>query len=110
MALIDPDGRVLEMNAAARQLLESGTDPRGRDFATLPFFSSDPEATSVRLAEALARCLAGEAYRVATAIELPDGSERRLDFSLTPVTSGGTVFAIVAEARDLLATDESGSA
>jgi PAS domain S-box-containing protein len=110
MALIDPDGAVLEMNAAARQLMPAGTDPRGRDFAALPFFSADPETTAVNLREALASCLAGETYRVTTGIQLPDGRSRQLDFSLTPVKSGDAVFAVVAEARDLVSADESGSA
>jgi len=110
MALIDPQGRVLEMNAAARQLLPEGTDPRGQDFATLPFFSSDPASTAAGLGDALTRCLAGEAFRVATVMRLPGGTERQLDFSLTPVTSGRTVFAVVAEARDFLGVEGSGRA
>ena len=103
MALIDPQGVVLEMNASARQLLPASLDPVGSDFATLPFWSNDPAATSSTLHEALARCLEGQSYRVSATIELPDGSERQLDFSLTPVRSEDTTFAVVAEARDLLA-------
>jgi PAS domain S-box-containing protein len=110
MALIDPDGRVLEMNAAATQLLPDDIDPRGSDFARLPFFSGDPDTTAANLSEALRQCLDGHDYRVAAVMQLPDGSERQLDFSLTPVRSGDNVFAVVAEARDLLAPDESGSA
>jgi PAS domain-containing protein len=107
MALIDPQGIVQEMNSAARQLLPASLDPVGSDFATLPFWSTDPEATSSTLHEALARCLEGQSYRVPATIELPDGSERQLDFSLTPVRSGDTTFAVVAEARDLLAPGDS---
>lgn len=112
MALIDPDGRVREMNTAARQLMPPATDPIGADFATLPFWSTDPEATSAMLHEGMASCLAGETYRIATTITMPDGVERPLDFSLTPVIQGGSTFAIIAEARGLLATSEgrSGSA
>ena len=106
MALIDPQGKVLEMNRAARQLLSEDTDPRGRDFATLPFFSADPEATADALRQAIRSCIEGERYRVATRITLPDGSERPLDFSLTPVIEDGNTFTIVAEARDLLAAAE----
>jgi hypothetical protein len=54
------------------------------------------------------RCVAGESYRIATTITLPDGSKRGLDFSLTPVREDGDTFAIVAEARELLSPDEAG--
>jgi PAS domain S-box-containing protein len=110
MALIDPEGRVLEMNAAARQLLPEAQDPRGRDFATLPFFSDDPETTAANLGEALEDCLKGQDYRVTTSIPMPGGDERQLDFSLTPVLHGEMAFAVVAEARELLAAEEPGSA
>jgi PAS domain S-box-containing protein len=106
MALIDPDGRVLEMNRAARQLLPAGVDPRGQTFARLPFFSADPTTTEENLSSALAGCLAGESYRVAASVQLPDGTERQLDFSMTPVMHGDTIFAIVAEARELLGPSE----
>ncbi|MEZ5560420.1 MAG: PAS domain S-box protein [Pseudomonadales bacterium] len=101
MALIAPDGTVLEMNAAARQLLPPGAQPQGARFAELPFWSEDPAATATRLGEAIARCLAGELYRARASVRLPDGSERSLDFSLSPVHEGAEVFAIIAEARDL---------
>ncbi len=104
MALIDPRGRVLQMNLAARQLLPAGTDPIGAAFATLPFWSDDPEATADVLQTAMATCLAGETYRISTRISLPDGEQKVLDFSLTPVLDGGRPFAIIAEARDLIAT------
>ncbi len=94
------------MNRAARQLLAEDADPRGRDFASLPFFSADPEATSEALRTAMRRCLEGERYRVAAHITLPDGEQRQLDFSLTPVMENGRTFTIVAEARDLLAAGE----
>ena len=110
MALIDPTGTVREMNQAARRLLPAASDPIGRDFATLPFWSQDPDATTELLLEAMASCLNGESYRIGTTISLPDGTERQLDFSLTPVTDGSTVFAIVAEARDLIANDDDPSA
>ena len=105
MALIDPEGGVLEMNQAARRLLPEGTEPIGADFATLPFWSDDPGATAETLKTAVARCLKGEPYRINTAITLPDGTSRTLDFSLTPVLDAGRPFAIIAEARDLIDPD-----
>lgn len=99
MALIDPAGRVLEMNPAARGMLPADVDPIGRDFTTLPFFSADADATAAGLRTALDRCLQGERYRITTRVSLPDGGEQTLDFSLTPVREGQRTFAVVAEAR-----------
>jgi len=118
MALLDVqvDGQgqaqavVLEMNAAARQLLPQAADPVGADFATLPFWSDDPAATRELLRVALARCLAGDSYRITTTISLPDGIQQPLDFSLTPLIESGQTFAIVAEARQLLVADDTPSA
>ncbi len=106
MALIDPEGRVLQMNQAARQLLPDGTDPIGALFATLPFWSEDPDATAELLQTAMATCLAGESYRIHTQISMPDGEDKALDFSLTPVMDDGRPFAIIAEARDLIASGD----
>jgi PAS domain S-box-containing protein len=106
MALIDPEGRVLQMNHAARQLLPADADPIGALFATLPFWSEDPGATADTLRTAMDTCLAGEPYRINTQIGLPDGEVKTLDFSLTPVLDDGRTFAIIAEARDLIATSE----
>ncbi len=103
MALIDPQGVVQQMNAAARQLMPHDFNPIGKEFATLPFWSADPEATSESLSKAMAECLEGESYRVSATIEFPDGREQLLDFSLTPVRIADTTFAVVAEARDLMA-------
>lgn len=108
MALISPEGQVLQMNQAARQLLPAGTDPIGAPFATLPFWSEDPDATAEALQLAMATCLAGEPYRIHTQISLPDGSHKALDFSLTPVMNEGRPFAIIAEARDLIASEAPG--
>lgn len=102
MALIDPAGRVLEMNAAARRLLPAGLDPLGRDFAGLPFFSADADGTAAGLKTALERCLAGERYRITTRVSRPDGEQLTLDFSLTPVREDEQTFAVVAEARALV--------
>jgi PAS domain S-box-containing protein len=101
MALIAPDGAVLEMNAAAHGLLPPGAEPRGQAFAELPFWSTDAQATAAWLREAMDRCGSGEVYRAPATVVYPDGSSRQLDFSLTPVIQDGATFAIVAEARDL---------
>jgi len=101
MAIVRPDGTVQAMNRAGRALLPADTDPVGRPFADLPFWSSDREATTRLLAEAVATCLGGSVYRTTARATLPDGRIANLDFSLWPVRSDDTVFAIIAEARDL---------
>lgn len=101
MALIAPDGRVMEMNAAARRLLPDQVEPVGAAFAALPFWASDPRSMAEELPRAVAGALAGQPYRTSARIRLPDGQERLLDFSLSPVASGEGAFAVIAEARDL---------
>jgi PAS domain S-box-containing protein len=101
MALIAPDGAVLEINAAARGLLPPGAEPRGQAFAELPFWSTDAQATAAWLREAMDRCGSGQVYRAPATVVYPDGSTRQLDFSLTPVIQDGATFTIVAEAREL---------
>jgi PAS domain S-box-containing protein len=105
MALISPDGTVLEMNEAARRLMPTGAEPRGQAFAELPFWSTDPAATAAWLREAMDECLAGKIYRAPATVVFPNGAAQQLDFSLTPVTQNDATFAVVAEARDLTAED-----
>ena len=101
MALISPDGSVLEMNPAAMALLPAGQRVLGESFSELPFWSVDPAATANRLRDAMTQCQRGVIYRSPVTMRMPDGSERRLDFSLTPVSQEGEIFAMVAEAREL---------
>ena len=77
MALIDPEGQVLQMNQAARQLLPEDIDPIGAAFATLPFWSDDPAGNRRASADSPDTCLAGEPYRINTTISLPDGRPQR---------------------------------
>ena len=105
MALIDAEGQVTQMNAAARALLPQDADPIGASFCELPFWSDDPAATREALVSALSQALSGATYRLDTEVQYPNGERVRVDFSLTPVMRDGTAFAVIAEARDLLATD-----
>lgn len=101
MALLTPEGLVLEMNAAAMELLPPGQRVLGLAFSELPFWSADPDTTANRLRDAMTRCQRGGIYRSPVAMRMPDGTERQLDFSLTPVAQEGEIFAMVAEAREL---------
>lgn len=101
MALLDRDGTVLQINAAARRLLPIEVNAIGAQFTRLPFWSSDAHATSARLAEAMEACLNGKLFRIAVPVRFPDGETKTLDFSLSPVLHQGATVAMIAEARDL---------
>ena len=101
MALISPTGSVLEMNPAAMDLLPPGQQVLGSSFSELPFWSVDPEATANWLCDAMAQCQRGRAYRSPVNMRMPDGSQRQLDFSLSPITREGEIFAMVAEVREM---------
>jgi PAS domain S-box-containing protein len=110
MALIDTNGKVAQINRAARALLPEGINAVGKDFASLPFWSADPATTRQTLADAMADCQAGNLVRMPASITLPDGETRQLDFSLSPIVDAGTTFAMLAEARTLLGEDTLSSA
>lgn len=101
MALLDAQGRVQQINAAARRLLPEALDVIGEQFSSLPFWSKDPAATAAQLQAAIAACSAGNTYRVPATVVFPDGRSQSLDFSLTPVLHQQQMFAMIAEARDL---------
>lgn len=101
MALIAPDGRVLEMNPAARQLLPEWVDPVGQPFAVLPFWSGNPAGTAAELERAVSGCLAGRAFRTTARVKRRDGVEQILDLALSPVTADEGAFAVLAEAHYL---------
>lgn len=110
MALLDAQGQVQQINAAARRLLPEGADVIGQQFSTLPFFSDDPAATSAQLSAAITACRTGQTYRVPATVIFPDGHTQTLDFSLTPVIHQQKMFAMIAEARDLLRMKEGAGA
>ena len=101
MALISPTGSVLEMNPAAMDLLPPGQQVLGSSFSELPFWSADPEVTANWLRDAMAQCQRGRAYRSRVNMRMPDGSQRQLDFSLSPIAREGEIFAMVAEVREM---------
>lgn len=101
MALLAPDGRVLEMNPAARSLLPEWVDPIGQPFAVLPFWSGDPAGAAAVLERAVADCLAGKPYRAPARVKRVDGADQALDLTLSPVRAADGAFAVIAEARFL---------
>ncbi|NJN51542.1 MAG: PAS domain-containing protein [Gammaproteobacteria bacterium] len=102
IALLAPDGEVLELNAAALRLLGTPIDARGSRFWELPWWSETAAEPRLRLRDNVARCAAGEVIRVRAELGKPD-ARVVVDFSLRPVVSGGRVTSLVAEGRDITA-------
>ena len=108
MAVLEPDGRVVAINPAARDLLTESTteaDLTGASFANLPWWSDDPDATQRQLAGAIDACNEGQTYRTQGEIVDARGVRRRLDVSLRPVLRGDDVVSIIAEGRLLESVD-----
>ncbi len=101
LALLDLEGRVLEMNPAAMALLsESSFDVAGRHLAELPWWSNDPAATRANLEGAVEQCQQGETYTTRADIALGGSDETRaFDVSLRPIERANEPFLILAEAR-----------
>jgi PAS domain S-box-containing protein len=112
IALLDPSGTVLELNAATRALLGNGSGALGAKFWVLPWWpwladENERKSRQQAMQELLGRCRAGEQIR--TRAELVDaaGVAHVIDFSLRPVGDGRDVVAIVAEGRDITALVQS---
>lgn len=99
MALVQPDGTVLELNAAARKLLKDDSNVIGESLAGLPWWTAGPVAA--QLDTALERCRRGEVFRTRVEVRREGEPPVPLDVSLSPVAEDGVTFAIVAEAREL---------
>lgn len=97
IALLDPAGKVLELNESARSLLTGDVSAVGVAFWELPWWPQVTDEARTGLRNAFEHALGGELYRVRTS---PDG-KTELDFSLIPVESDGAVRLVIAEARDI---------
>jgi PAS domain S-box-containing protein len=105
IALLAPDGTVLEINRAARALT-SGAEPLTSRFLwDLPWLGAaslaPDDAARSRLKEAVAVAATGTSVRYTA--ELREGEKvRKIDLSLTPITDeAGTVVYILPEGRDV---------
>jgi PAS domain S-box-containing protein len=108
IALLDADGRVLELNDATRTLLGANVSAEGKMFWELPWW---PHATSEAAREEARRDVqfqirrASEGEQIRLRAELVDvtGKTHVIDFSLRPVRAADRTLAIVAEGRDVTA-------
>jgi PAS domain S-box-containing protein len=99
MALLEPDGVVLEANETALHFMGlRRAEVVGRRLADLPSWPDD----GARLTEALAAAAAGTAQRQEMVVRAADGRLAPVDVSLRPVRDAeGRISWIVAEGHDL---------
>ena len=114
IALLDPDGVVLEINDATQQLLGAEVKPVGQRFWELPWRPQTRQPAEIdeamqTLEQNIQRCRAGEEHRNRVDMRDAEGRTRVLDFSLRPVVTDGKTTAIIAEGRDITAlVDQNG--
>lgn len=104
IGLLDPDGRVIEINRAGRALTEDGGTLVGQFLWDLPWVGRldgiDTEGRE-QLEAAVGRARLGEVVRYTVEINQPSGM-MQIDLSLTPVRgSSGAVEYIIPEGRDI---------
>lgn len=101
LALLSPDGTVLEANRTALGLIGAEReDVVGRRFWETRWWNGDE--TRERLRAAIAAAAAGETVRYGIEHIAAGGSATVVDFSLTPVPgAGGRIEFLLAEGRDV---------
>lgn len=100
--LLDLEGRVVLANRTALELIGQ-TLPAvvGMGLWETPWWQGAP-GEAHRLRQEVPKAVAGSVVRYEATLELPDGVQRILDFSLKPVRDdGGAVVQVVAEGRDI---------
>lgn len=98
--LLDPSGKVIEMNRTALDFAGcSLEDVAGRDFAETPWWEPDQRQ---RVRDAVQRAARGEFVRFDTIHPGRDGTPVSFDFSLEPVADDhGAVQFLIAEGRNI---------
>jgi two-component system NtrC family sensor kinase len=97
IAVLDPDGRVLDANASGRALLtipgDGGQTPSGFEWL---------DATTARIArDNLAAAFTGELRRFEVPFQRPDGTEGTSQVLYAPVREGARIPKVLALARDV---------
>jgi len=107
IALLSPDGTVLEANAALREagLVGRGAVP-GADVLGQPYWDAPcwpaNDAANAALRDAVAEAAGGRFVRRELSLPTPEGEARAIDVSVKPLRDeDGIVSLLVAEARDV---------
>lgn len=102
MAILEPDGTVLEISQAALQFRVLGiSQVIGQPFWETPWWDSSPEARE-RVRAGVAEAAAGRAVRYEVELLAADGDVRTFDVSLKPVIDqAGRVTLIVSEGWEI---------
>lgn len=109
MALLSPEGNILELNSAAKSMLPDGVDVNNQPIWNLNWWGSNDNIDSAReeLKSNITAVQQGETVRIRT--DLSDGKNSRdIDFSLKAINNEeGILSYIIAESRDLTNISES---
>lgn len=102
VGLLDPEGRVLEMNQAALQAIgRERAEVLGRPFEEAPWWQDDGESRA-RIRAALASAARGEFVHFEVSLNTAHHGARSIDFSLKPIPDeSGRVVLIIPEGRDI---------
>jgi PAS domain S-box-containing protein len=105
IGLLSPEGTVLEINRAGRQMTEGQSQLIGLPLWDLPWAGSDlapDDNERQRLKNAIAAAARGETVRYTADLRREGGDVRKIDISLTPIKDElGRVVYIVPEGRDV---------
>lgn len=91
MTFLAPDGRILEMNLEAQELLETTVnDVRGQHLWSLPALTSDPE-----IKNKLLHCRQGDLQQHMVVIDHSVKGPQHLDLSLKPILAEGNALEML---------------
>jgi diguanylate cyclase (GGDEF)-like protein/PAS domain S-box-containing protein len=101
--LLDPQGRMLEVNLPALAWIHSERDAViGRPVWDTPWWSNAGDATLAQLKQAVSSAASGKFVRYDVTLPALDEREYTFDFSLTPIIDkAGQVVYLVVEGRDI---------
>lgn len=104
IGLLDPQGRVLDINRAALEAVGSELEPLlGKFFWDTPWWTHSSELQQA-MRQGVAQARAGQFVRFEATHRRPDGALLDLDFSLNPVfDASGKVVLLIPEGRDITA-------
>ena len=100
LALLETDGRLLDVNRTALDLIQAQRDDLiGQPFWLTPWWSASPDAQR-QLREGIVRAAGGEVVRTQAHLHLP-GRHLTVEYTLVPLRRAGEVTGLLAEGRDV---------